>query len=38
MKKSAAKVEREYGPLPGTTNVGGVTYDGKNVWARVATG
>jgi glutamine cyclotransferase len=33
MKKSAAKVEREYGPLPGTTNVGGVTYDGKNVWA-----
>jgi glutamine cyclotransferase len=33
MKKSAAKVEREYGPFPGTANVGGVSYDGKNVWA-----
>jgi glutamine cyclotransferase len=35
MKKSAAKVLREYGPLPGARNVGGVTYDGKNVWAAV---
>lgn len=35
MKKSAARVVREYGPLPGARNVGGVTYDGKNVWAAV---
>jgi glutamine cyclotransferase len=33
MKKSTAKVEREYGPFPDTRNVGGVTYDGKQVWA-----
>jgi glutamine cyclotransferase len=33
MKKSAAKVVREYGPFPDTPNVGGVTYDGRNVWA-----
>jgi outer membrane protein assembly factor BamB len=33
MKKSAARVEREFGPFPGTANVGGVSYDGKNVWA-----
>ena len=33
MKKSTAKVEREYGPFPDAKNVGGVTFDGKNVWA-----
>jgi outer membrane protein assembly factor BamB len=33
MKKSAAKVVREYGPFPGEPKVGGVTYDGKQVWA-----
>src|SRR5262245_29764022 len=33
MKKSSAKVEREYGPFPDGKNVGGVSYDGKNVWA-----
>lgn len=33
MKKSTAKVEREYGPFPDTKNVGGITYDGKHVWA-----
>jgi glutamine cyclotransferase len=32
MSKSAAKIVREYGPFPGATRVGGVTYDGKNVW------
>src|SRR6185312_14374846 len=32
MNKSAAKIVREYGPFPGVDNVGGVTYDGKNVW------
>ncbi len=32
-KKSAATVVREFGPFPETRNVGGVTYDGKNVWA-----
>ena len=33
MKKSPAKVEREYGPFAGAKNVGGVSFDGKNVWA-----
>jgi glutamine cyclotransferase len=33
MKKSAAKVEREYGPLPEATEVAGVTFDGRHVWA-----
>ena len=32
MNKSAAKIVREYGPFPGVDNVGGVTYDGTNVW------
>jgi glutamine cyclotransferase len=32
MKQSAAKILREYGPFPGVENVGGVTYDGRNVW------
>jgi streptogramin lyase len=32
MKKSPAKIVREYGPFPGVTNVGGVTYDGDKVW------
>jgi glutamine cyclotransferase len=32
MKKSAAKIVREYGPFPGVTSIGGVTHDGQNVW------
>ncbi len=32
MKRSAAKIIREYGPFPGVDNVGGVTYDGRQVW------
>src|SRR3979411_2904114 len=32
MSKSNAKIVREYGPFPGADNVGGVTYDGQNVW------
>jgi glutamine cyclotransferase len=36
MKRSAAKIVREYGPFPDITNVAGVSYDGTNVW--VATG
>ena len=36
MKRSPAKIVREYGPFPGVTNVAGVSYDGTNVW--VATG
>ena len=32
MKTSAAEIIREYGPFPGVTNVGGVTYDGQHVW------
>jgi outer membrane protein assembly factor BamB len=33
MKKSAAIVVREYAPFPDQPNVGGVTFDGKHVWA-----
>lgn len=33
MKKSAARVAREYAPFPEGTKVGGVSFDGKNVWA-----
>jgi glutamine cyclotransferase len=32
MKKSAAKIVREYGPFPGVERVNGVTYDGQRVW------
>jgi len=32
MKKSAAEIEREYGPFAGADRVHGVTYDGKHVW------
>ena len=32
MKRSTAEVEREYGPFPGADNVGGVTWDGQQVW------
>ena len=27
-----AEIEREYGPFPGSSHVGGVTYDGHDVW------
>lgn len=36
MKRAAAEVIREYGPFPGVEKIGGVTYDGRNVW--MATG
>jgi glutamine cyclotransferase len=32
MKRSAAKIVREYGPFPGVDRVNGVTYDGQRVW------
>ena len=32
MKRSAAKILREYGPFPGADRVNGVSYDGKQVW------
>ncbi len=32
MKRSAAKILREYGPFPGVDHVRGVTFDGKHVW------
>ena len=32
MKKAAAEIIREYGPFPDAENVGGVTFDGQNVW------
>ena len=31
-KSSAAEVIREYGPFPGVEKVGGVSFDGENVW------
>src|SRR6266536_3339255 len=32
MSRSTAEIIREYGPFSGVDNVGGVTYDGQNVW------
>jgi glutamine cyclotransferase len=32
MHRSNAEIVREYGPFPDVDNVGGVTYDGRNVW------
>ena len=32
MKKSTARILREYGPFPGVQAVHGVTYDGHDVW------
>jgi glutamine cyclotransferase len=32
MKPTPARIIREYGPFPGVPRVGGVTYDGKQVW------
>jgi glutamine cyclotransferase len=32
MKRSAAEILGEFGPFPGVSKVGGVTYDGRRVW------
>lgn len=32
MKTSAAEIIREYGPFPGVDQIGGVSYDGRQVW------
>jgi glutamine cyclotransferase len=32
MKTSKAEIIREYGPFPDAEQVGGVSFDGKNVW------
>ena len=32
MRRTSAEIVREYGPFPGADNVGGVTYDGQQVW------
>ncbi|MGF6773597.1 glutamine cyclotransferase [Paraburkholderia sp. GAS199] len=32
MKRSAARILREYGPFPGVSSVHGVTFDGTQVW------
>jgi glutamine cyclotransferase len=32
MSKSTVEIVREYGPFPGADQVGGVTYDGHDVW------
>ncbi|MGN6236344.1 Vgb family protein [Dyella sp.] len=36
MKRAAAEIVREHGPYPDADNVGGVTYDGQQIW--MATG
>jgi glutamine cyclotransferase len=36
MSRSAATIEREYGPFPGVSDVHGVTWDGERLW--LATG
>jgi glutamine cyclotransferase len=36
MRRANAEIIREYGPLPGVDQVGGVTFDGEHVW--LATG
>jgi outer membrane protein assembly factor BamB len=35
MNRSQAEIIREYGPLPGVDNLGGVTFDGRQVWCAV---
>ncbi|MEO7432066.1 MAG: glutamine cyclotransferase [Dokdonella sp.] len=32
MNPTKADIIREYGPFPAADNIGGVTYDGRNVW------
>jgi glutamine cyclotransferase len=32
MRRAPAEVLQEYGPFPGVTKIGGVTYDGERVW------
>src|SRR4051812_36815507 len=32
MRRTRAEIVREYGPFPDVANVGGVTYDGQQVW------
>jgi glutamine cyclotransferase len=32
MRRATAEIVREYGPFAGVSNVGGVTYDGQQVW------
>ena len=32
MRRQAADIMREYGPFPGVDRVGGVTFDGQDVW------
>jgi glutamine cyclotransferase len=32
MKKSVAQITREYGPFEGVKSIGGLTYDGQQVW------
>ena len=35
MKKTSADIIREYGPYEGVKNVGGVSFDGEQIWAAV---
>ena len=34
----AAEIVREYGPFAGTERIGGVTHDGRYVWAAAGAG
>ena len=38
MRRSTAEVIREAGPFSGGAQVGGVTYDGHNVWVALGAG
>ena len=35
--KKPAKIVKEYGPFPDVQNIGGVTFDGENVWFAAGT-
>jgi Streptogramin lyase len=35
MQRSDAEILRDYGPLPGVEQLGGVTYDGARIWCAV---
>ena len=38
MKQSTAEILQEYGPFPGADQVGGVTFDGRQVWCATGGG
>jgi hypothetical protein len=32
MRHASAEILQDYGPFPGVTKIGGVTFDGERVW------